>query len=989
MPDVQSALTTIAADRKRDPLAPVTVVTPSHAAGLQMRRRLAAMGPFAAVRFETLPRIAELLAAGHLAAAGRSPLARPIGDHVAQQVALESRGVLARVRDLPGYARALRQVFRRLRRGGITGASDVRDVPQSGHLGEVLRLYDRFRQDTAGFYDEEDLMEAAAQAVERGRAGALGDLGAIYVVPPGAESAGGVALLAALREAAPAFQELHESQAEPETRIVLASDPASEAREAVREVISALESGAALDEVAVFHSADQSYRRLLREALEAAKIPVVPLPGICLMETPAARGVLALALLPERAFSRTLTMDFFSVAPLRQWLPGQNRDVRALATAWDRVSREAGVTRGPDRWSRGLRALIADCEGAISDNKRRDDESRVRAVEYRRDLARDLQEIMESLITRLEPLRQPQPATSFIEAFSGIVDAYLDPDAEALDEVRAEIEQLGTVGAVGGSISLSSFALALRANLEAAYLRRERLGDGIVLADYRAAAGLQFKRVVLCGSYEGALPAGLESDAIIDDRVWTSLRREHPHTEDARLRLERGKAAAGRVVAAAAGGAITWSCPLYEPLSTREYYPSPLMVEAAARVNPSITTASQLRRMSPANGRFRKAPSPLAAVLRGPPVDGSEVTIRQAVRLRQRGEPLEQRHPLYAAVSMLRARRSSRFTEWDGNLAALSDVAWLQLQKAVSPTSLEHYAVCGFRYLSRSLLRLNTVEEPAERDVMEATARGELIHRVLDTFFKEMKARRRPSPGEPWSEEDRTLLMRLAQQAMAQAGERGLTGLDLYSEHELRTMRADLGRFLEADSAFRRETGAVPTELETEIPPAEIAGVRLRGRVDRIDRTPDGKRAWVIDYKTGSSSGFADITSDPLMGGTKLQLPVYLQAVPDAAEALAMYWFITQKGGFERVTYEATAENRALFERAIAAIVGGIRAGSFPAVPGDENEYYGGFHNCQFCEFDRICSRRRDYELSAKGGDRDMAPWQEVARAARREDEER
>ena len=28
--------------------------------------------------------------------------------------------------------------------------------------------------------------------------------------------------------------------------------------------------------------------------------------------------------------------------------------------------------------------------------------------------------------------------------------------------------------------------------------------------------------------------------------------------------------------------------------------------------------------------------------------------------------------------------------------------------------------------------------------------------------------------------------------------------------------------------------------------------MRLRGRVDRIDRTPDGKRAWVIDYKSGT-----------------------------------------------------------------------------------------------------------------------------------------
>src|SRR5712692_791515 len=188
MPDIDSALVAIAEGRARDPLAPVTVVAPSHPACLQLRRRLAELAPFAAVRFETLPRIAELLGAGHLAAAGRLPLARPIGDYVADQVARESGGALAAVGDLPGYGRALRQIFRRLRRGGVHAASEVHGR-YAGHLNEVLRLYDRFRRMTARFYDDEDLLEAAAAAVRSGRAGALADIGDVYIVPPGAQSA--------------------------------------------------------------------------------------------------------------------------------------------------------------------------------------------------------------------------------------------------------------------------------------------------------------------------------------------------------------------------------------------------------------------------------------------------------------------------------------------------------------------------------------------------------------------------------------------------------------------------------------------------------------------------------------------------------------------------------------------------------------------------------------------------------------------------------
>src|SRR5438128_2192325 len=132
MPSLPEMLQTIQESRSRDPLAPVTVIVPSHIAGLQLRRRLAATGPFAAVRFETLPRIAEVLGAARLAAAGRSPLARPIGDYVAQEVAREARGELTRVAHLPGFGRALRVVFRRLKRGGVT---DTR--PASEAVGDA------------------------------------------------------------------------------------------------------------------------------------------------------------------------------------------------------------------------------------------------------------------------------------------------------------------------------------------------------------------------------------------------------------------------------------------------------------------------------------------------------------------------------------------------------------------------------------------------------------------------------------------------------------------------------------------------------------------------------------------------------------------------------------------------------------------------------------------------------------------------------------
>jgi len=332
---------------------------------------------------------------------------------------------------------------------------------------------------------------------------------------------------------------------------------------------------------------------------------------------------------------------------------------------------------------------------------------------------------------------------------------------------------------------------------------------------------------------------------------------------------------------------------------------------------------------------------------------------------------------------MLRARRSPRFTEWDGNLAELQERSWLELQRSVSPTSLENYGVCGFRYFAKSVLGLYPVEEPEERDMMNAASRGSLIHKILERFFREQQLRGRPKQYEVWTADDTEALMRLTDEELAQAEERGLTGLSLYSMHEARTIKADLRRFLEEDTLFRQRTGAVPKQFETNIPEVEVAGVTLKGVVDRVDNKLDGKQAWVIDYKSGGNEDYKEIKPEnPLAGGKKLQLPVYVGAAPEAEDVHAVYWFITERGGFEFIEYEPTSEQRHAFERTLEAIMAGIKSGSFPAVSGEDDEFYGKFKNCRFCDYDRICSRRRDLEMAAKEGDPAVAPWRMVERVA-------
>jgi ATP-dependent helicase/nuclease subunit B len=628
-----------------------------------------------------------------------------------------------------------------------------------------------------------------------------------------------------------------------------------------------------------------------------------------------------------------------------------------------------------------VHSLSADREAEIA-------ESELEAEDWRRqraetDLARaqDLLVFVEELARRLSALEPDQPAAAFIRSFREVVRDYVRPGVRHLDAVVDEIDQLGTVGAIGGSFSLESFTRAFAANLEAATTRETSLGAGIFVGDYRLAAGMSFRHVVLSGAFEGALPAGPGTEPLMEDAVWAELRRAHPFIEDAALRVERARQAASRATAAAGDGTVVWTAPLYQPGGTREYYPAPPMVSDAARADPRIRTATDLRLARSLPG-LRRGDSPLAMMLSGAAADSFEASLRDAVEKKQHGLALGPGHALQPSLRLLRARRGRYFSEYDGNLAALVSTGGFGLERRLSPTTLEDYGACGFRYLCRSVLRLNVVEEPEERETMEPAARGLLVHRVLERFFVEESEKGRPKAREPWTAADADRLLEIADEELDRARARGQTGLDIYVEHEARSVRADLVAFLEHDSVFRAETGGVPSEFEVRTPEIEVAGLRLRGRADRIDRTPDGRRAWVIDYKTGSKKSYSDMERDPLKGGTRLQLPVYMAAAGDAEELRALYWFVSRKGEFERAEFVATREHMERYGRTLHAIAQSIGRGIFAAVPGEENLQFSSFENCRYCDFDRICSRRRDAELVDKSSDPALAYWFAIGEAA-------
>ncbi|HEY1273811.1 MAG TPA: PD-(D/E)XK nuclease family protein [Thermoleophilaceae bacterium] len=175
-------------------------------------------------------------------------------------------------------------------------------------------------------------------------------------------------------------------------------------------------------------------------------------------------------------------------------------------------------------------------------------------------------------------------------------------------------------------------------------------------------------------------------------------------------------------------------------------------------------------------------------------------------------------------------------------LSAEPLLAALAAREAVAAGALERFADCPVKWLVDDLLKPKALEPDPE-----AMVRGSYVHAVLEATYRRLRERtgaRRVTP-ENLPEAERILLEELR----AQHSEFRLSPKQTRVRAATRRLEFDLLRFLryeaESDVAFE------PEHLEFPFEAVEIGGVKVTGRIDRVD-TNDGM-ALVRDYKSGRS----------------------------------------------------------------------------------------------------------------------------------------
>jgi len=307
-------------------------------------------------------------------------------------------------------------------------------------------------------------------------------------------------------------------------------------------------------------------------------------------------------------------------------------------------------------------------------------------------------------------------------------------------------------------------------------------------------------------------------------------------------------------------------------------------------------------------------------------------------------------------------------------------------ERTLSPTMLEGYATCPFRFFMERVLGIEPLEELALTvDFME---RGRLAHDVMAALHRRVnEALGRPgSPLELDPAEYEPLLAAALDEVLPPKAAGGVRATMVEVDRRLlRSWLADYRRQHEKyDALFeacdeppvpelfevsfgRPGCGEGPSIEEPFVLETEGGLVRISGRVDRIDvgRVAGTAVFNVIDYKTGSPLKFSEET---IRAGTTLQLPLYAFAVAEVLLAgrnpvpwTVGYWYLRDRGfkpdkcGRLYEPSDAGVEPSESWEQIrmeLAGIVGrlvrGMRCGEFPVSSQDER--------CtSFCPFSTIC----------------------------------
>jgi ATP-dependent helicase/nuclease subunit B len=810
---------------------------------------------------------------------------------------------------------------------------------------------------------------------------------------------------------------------------VIVESAASEMQECVeiaRRIQAEARRGVPFDRIAILPHAPERYAACLEEALDRAGIPAWfaqgaarPEPGgraflallSCAAERYSARRFaeyLALAQTPEpgaAASGADARLDFVPAdtefmpatvenspqdvapdaiganaidsTPSAEIAPGDpSPAVEGAVRApwrWEQSLIDAAVVGGRDRWRQRLDGLEAELR--LKRGELDDDNARAAAIDRQLlDLAH-LRATAVPIIGALAAMPRRGTWGEWLEHLRGLARLALRDNDEVM-RVLAELQPMAPVG----PITLDEVRIVLSDRMGRLPTRPPRRRYGrVFVAPPCDARGLEFDVVFAPGLAERMFPKKLTEDPLLPDAVRRRLSPLLPLQGD-RVASER---LALRLAAGAARIRAVFSYPRLDPEQARPRVPSFYALEILRAAEGRLPGFAELARRAAGEQNTRLGwPTPKDAAAA---IDDIEFDLSVLERLvgadakatTGAAHYLLDANPWLGRALRSRARRwLKRWTPADGLVhdrdgeipAAL---ARHQLAaRSYSPTALQNFAACPFRFYLQAVLRLQPRDEIAAIEAIDPLTRGALFHEVqFETLTALRDAGRLPVTPDNLETSWVTLENALGEVAaryhdqLAPAIERvWLDGID--------SIRADLREWMRLMAA--NASGFHPDRFElafglsdrAQADPASIAdpvalaeGINLRGSIDLVERGLDGTLR-VTDHKTGRVRAEKNVV---IGGGHTLQPVLYALAAERILKetvAAGRLYYCTAAGGYEERVAPLDEPARAAVAEFARVLSGALKTGFLPAAPGPGE--------CLYCDYKALCGPYEETRVDGK-----------------------
>lgn len=790
-----------------------------------------------------------------------------------------------------------------------------------------------------------------------------------------------------------------------------------EARECVeiaRRVLDASRAGIPFDRIAVLLRSPSTYRAPLEDAFRRARVPAwfargVPRPD------PAGRALLALLKCKEdglsaRGFSEYLSLGQVpkdeqgappaappeeerfvrgevdeSLLPLDEKTPPsppappELLDPDAPVTAgrlraprrWERLIIDAAVIGGTDRWRRRLDGLRRRKEAEAAAPTA----SEAQVQRAKRDLG-DLSALESFGLPLLDELAAlPEEATwgEWLVRLSALVTRALKFPQRVLG-VLQELSPMGVVGPVSLREVRAVLTPRLLEILEAPTARR---AGQVFVAPVEAARGLSFELVFVPGLAERIFPQKLREDPLLADEV---RRRLSPALETNVDRLAAERLALQLAVGAAESRAVL-SWPRIDAEHARPRVPSFYVLEAARAVEGRLPVYEELQRRAEGHGRVRLAwPAPTEPL---EAIDATEFDLALLDQvLHAKSDTKGRARYLVGANPHLARALRTRYARWmqtvwssaDGLVkpkAAARDALALHHvgKRPFSPTALELFAACPYKFFLSAVLRLSPLEIPGELEELGPLEKGSMAHavqyRVLSSLQEEGVRVTEATLPRAFARLDEVLaeVAKETWDEFVPAIERvWLDGVD--------TLKADLREWLRRTAAdsewepwrFELSFGLLAREQQdphsTPAPVTLMEGLQLRGSIDLVEKSTRGSLR-ATDYKTGK----ARAKEGNVLGGGKHLQPVLYALVleklfPGTKVEEGRLFYCTQAGNFTTVPTPLDQPAREGMGLVVRTIARSLEEGFLPAAPEKDG--------CRFCDFRPVCGPEEERRVRKK-----------------------